>query len=274
MPNDWTQATIKVDDGIELFYTRTGKGDKPALVLAHGVTDQGTCWHQLAEDLEADYDVIMMDAYGHGKSSRVDPKLRFDLSEDLHDFILALGLEKPGVIGHSMGAAAAAGFAARYPDLLACLALEDPPWSDQTVPEDVLKKSLAAWKKNNLAEKQKTVKELIAAKKKESPQWEEAILPEWAQAKLDLDPEVFDHYPLGPSDWHTLAKAIQVPTLIITGDNALGAIVTPTLGVEAVELMAHGEFGHISNAGHCVRYEQYQPYLTMVKLFLKRNLKV
>ena len=61
--------------------------------------------------------------------------------------------------------------------------------------------------------------------------------------------------------------------LLIAGDNDKGAIVTPALGMEAIQLLAHGEFGHISNAGHCVRYEQFQAYLTMVKLFLKRNLK-
>jgi len=45
----------------------------------------------------------MYDAYGHGKSSRVDSEKRFDLSEDLFDFIKALKLDKPSIIGHSMG---------------------------------------------------------------------------------------------------------------------------------------------------------------------------
>ena len=63
-----------------------------------------------------------------------------------------------------------------------------------------------------------------------------------------------------------------MPTLIITGDPELGAIVTIKLGLEAVKLLKFGEFGHISNAGHCVRYEQYSPYLAMVNLYLKHNL--
>jgi pimeloyl-ACP methyl ester carboxylesterase len=272
MPNDWTQDTVKVDDGIELFYTRTGKGDKPTVVLAHGITDNGLCWHQFASDLEANYDLVLYDAYGHGKSSRIDPAKRFDLSEDLHDLIVALKLEKPGVIGHSMGAASSAGFAATYPDMLSCLVLEDPPWSDQQFTEKQMKTTLQEWKKGNLAAKDKTVKELIKEKKKESPNWEEAFLEEWAQSKLDVDPDIFDRYPHDHSNWRNLAKAITVPTLLVTGDNELGAIVTPRLGVEVMEIMDHGEFGHISGAGHCVRYEQYQPYLTMVRVFLKRNL--
>ncbi len=272
MKKDWTQKTLTITDGIELFYTRTGNGDKPSLVLAHGITDHGLCWHQFAADLEADYDIIMVDAYGHGKSSRVNPDKRFDLVENLHDFIIALGLDRPGLIGHSMGAATAAKFAAKYPELLSALVLEDPPWSVQEITKKQKTERLQEWKKDNLKAKEKTAKELIKHKKKESPNWEEDILEEWAQAKLLVDPAVFDHYPLEHSDWRELAKSIKIPTLIVTGDNDRGAFVTPELGIEAVKLFEKGEFGHISAAGHCVRYEQYQPYLTMVRLFLQRNL--
>jgi pimeloyl-ACP methyl ester carboxylesterase len=273
MRNDWTQGTVTVDDGIELFYTRTGNGDKPTLVLAHGLTDCGLCWHQLSSDLEPNYDIIMYDAYGHGKSSRVAPNKRFDLAEDLHDLIESLKLEKPGVIGHSMGAATAAVFAARHPEKLAALVLEDPPWSDPQLTGQGVTKSLQDWKKQNLQAKKKTLKDLQKLKKKESPNWEEAILLEWAQAKHDLDPAFFDLLSLDSNGWGDLAAKITVPTLIVTGDNDLGAIVTPKLGVEAVQIMQKGEFGHISGAGHCVRYEQYQPYLTMLTVFLKRNMK-
>jgi len=272
MLQDWTQGTVSVDDGIELFYTRTGNGEKPALVLAHGLTDNGLCWHQFAADLEADYDIIMFDAYGHGKSSRVDPNQRFDLSEDLHELIDALKLEKPGVIGHSMGATTAAKFATRYPDQLTALVLEDPPWIDLQFEEQGARKGMQDWKKQNLAAKKKAIKELVKLKKKEAPNWEETILPQWAQSKHEMDPAFFDLFSINHTDWQDLAKAITIPTLIVTGDNELGAIVTPKLGVEAVQLLEKGEFGHISGAGHCVRYEQYQPYLTMVRLFLKRNM--
>lgn len=273
MQNDWTQDSITVNDGIKLFYTRTG-GDKPAIILAHGITDNGLCWRQFAQDLEASYDLIMYDAYGHGKSSRIDPNKRFNHSEDLHDLIEALGLKKPAVIGHSMGASTASAFAAAYPDSVSALVLEDPPWSDQPVDKKQTKDMLQEWKQQNLSAKQKSIKDLIKLKKKQSPNWEEEILEPWAKSKLEVDPAVFDQNPLGQKDWRELAEAITCPTLIVTGDNERGAIVTPKLGIEAVKLLDKGEFGHISAAGHCVRYEQYRPYLTMVQLFLKRNLPV
>mgnify|MGYP001111099766 CR=1 FL=1 len=273
MERAWTEGTVTVNDGIELFFTRTGHGDKPPIVLAHGLTDSGLCWHQFAADLEEKYDLIMYDAYGHGKSSRVDPNKRFDLVEDMHDFIEKLEMKKPTVIGHSMGAATAVGFAAKYPELVSLLVLEDPPWSNQQGTKKQHTASMQQKKKRNLSAKEKTLKDLVKLKKKEAPNWEEAILKEWAQAKHDLDPSFFDHYPYHQQDWQSIAAAIPIPTLIVTGDVALGAIVTPALGVEAVQILEKGEFGHISGAGHCVRYEQYQPYLRMVALFLKRNIQ-
>ena len=42
MREDWRSGYVETN-GIRLHYTRTG-GDKPPLVLAHGVTDAGPCW--------------------------------------------------------------------------------------------------------------------------------------------------------------------------------------------------------------------------------------
>ena len=272
MQNDWSQNNVTVNNGIEIFYTRTGSGEKPAILLAHGLTDSGLCWHQLAGDLEENYDLIMYDAYGHGKSSRVDPAKPIELVENMHELVEALELEKPAVIGHSMGAATAAGFAAKYPEMVSAIVLEDPPWSDIKPTQKQFLATMEEWKKRTLSAKEKTIKNLVKLKKKESPNWEEAILKEWAQSKHDMDPNFFDQYPYQDMSWQKTAKEITVPTLIVTGDVERGAIVTPAIGMEAVQLLDKGEFGHISAAGHCVRYEQYLPYLRMVNLFLKRNI--
>ena len=55
-------------NGLKLHYTRTG-GAKPPVVLAHGFSDDGLCWTPVAEALAADYDVVMVDARGHGRSA-------------------------------------------------------------------------------------------------------------------------------------------------------------------------------------------------------------
>ena len=57
---DWESGYVEVSE-LRLHYTRTG-GEKPPLVLAHGVTDDGLCWTPIVAALETDYDVVMVDA--------------------------------------------------------------------------------------------------------------------------------------------------------------------------------------------------------------------
>jgi len=58
----WLTGNI-VTNGIKIHYHRTG-GDKPALVIAHGITDNGNTWSRIARELEDSYDVIMYDQRG------------------------------------------------------------------------------------------------------------------------------------------------------------------------------------------------------------------
>ncbi|MHB1295510.1 MAG: alpha/beta fold hydrolase [Anaerolineae bacterium] len=93
--SEWSSAFVNAN-GIRIHYARTG-GSKPILVLAHGITDSGLCWTRLAHDLEQDYDVLMVNARGHGLSET--PEGGYDwatLVEDLAAAIRALGIERAG----------------------------------------------------------------------------------------------------------------------------------------------------------------------------------
>src|SRR5439155_11984508 len=87
----------------------------------------GRCWTRVARDLESDYDVIMPDARGHGLSDA--PATGYsstDHAADLAGLIGALGLQRPAVGGHSMGAGTTLRLIADYPSLASCAVLEDP----------------------------------------------------------------------------------------------------------------------------------------------------
>src|SRR5919202_2527380 len=122
---EWFSGEVETN-GIRMHYYRTG-GDKPPLVLAHGATDNGLCWTRVARALESDYDVIMPDARGHGLSEA--PAAGYGTAEraaDLAGLIRRLGLDRPAVAGHSMGAATTLRLVADYPELASCAVLEDP----------------------------------------------------------------------------------------------------------------------------------------------------
>ncbi len=124
-PSGWTDGYVMAN-GIRLHYWRTG-GDKPPLVMAHGSSDDGLCWTNLAKEFQDRYDIIMFDARGHGLSDPPTPSDPADVQvEDLAGLITALKLEKPILMGHSMGSASVAHFAAKYPDVPRAVVLEDP----------------------------------------------------------------------------------------------------------------------------------------------------
>lgn len=94
--NQWTTGNIAAH-GTRLHYYRGG-GSKPPLVLVHGITDDGLCWSPVAEVLSGEYDVIMVDLRGHGKSDA--PEEGYDLvtmATELSGLITGLGLDEPEV---------------------------------------------------------------------------------------------------------------------------------------------------------------------------------
>ena len=100
--DNWT-AGIVTDGAVPIHYYRTGKGDKPLLLLSHGFTDNGLCWTRVTQSLEAEFDIVMVDARNHGESGRAIGDSA-DLADDLASVILNLKLGPARLMGHSMGA--------------------------------------------------------------------------------------------------------------------------------------------------------------------------
>ena len=63
--------------------------------MAHGSSDDGLCWTNLAKEFQDDYDIIMFDARGHGLSDPPTPSDAPDVQvEDLAGLIKELKLEQ------------------------------------------------------------------------------------------------------------------------------------------------------------------------------------
>lgn len=268
---NWQSGTIQVGD-IRMHYTRTG-GDKPALVLAHGVTDDGLCWTPVAEALAPDYDVIMVDARGHGRSSRADggydPATQ---AADHYGLIAGLGLSKPALLGHSMGAITTLALAGLYPDTPRAILLEDPPpfWMPpRPTPEPPAGERPApgAW---ITALKGKSREELMAQARVQSPLWSEAEIGPWADAKLRVDPSVAHVFMPGhmDMDWQAVAPRITCPALAIMADTGRGAALTTEAAAALQAMVPQLQVVQIAGAGHNVRREQFARYMDAVRSFL------
>jgi N-formylmaleamate deformylase len=271
--SSWSNGQV-ITNGVTLHYYRTG-GDKPPVVLLHGFTDSGLCWKPVARVLEQDYDVVMIDARGHGLSS--GPDTGFDteiLAEDALNVMLELKLQNPHLLGHSMGAHTAALVAKHHPDIVRSLLLEDPPWQglDLLPATEQDKKFMPAWEEQMRMLKAQSPVERMMVARAENPRWSEEELIAWAESKAQFDLDVFKKgSSLTQRKWQVIAQNISCPTLLITGDPSLGALVTPETAHLAISTMQNGKISHISGAGHNIRRDQYTQFIMAVTTFLQQH---
>ncbi len=262
------QSNFIQSNGLTLHYTRTG-GSKPPLLLTHGFSDNGLCWTPVAEILAADYDVIMLDARGHGRSDGPEEGYgSLDHAADVAGVITGLGLMKPLILGHSMGAVTALAVAGTYPDLPGAILLEDPPAWWVTTAADAApanrRQRFGGW---IVDIKRKTMEEMIEAQRAQSS-WSEAELKPWAESKLRLSFNVLTAEPAAPIDWPAVVSKISCPVLLITADPARGAIVTPEGAAALQSLLPQTQLATIADAGHSIRRDQFAAYMTAIQGFL------
>ena len=84
-----------------------GAPDFPALIVLHGLFGSSTNWRSITKVLANDFHVIAADMRNHGESPWSDKMRYTDMAADVALLIDQLGLERPAVIGHSMGGKAA-----------------------------------------------------------------------------------------------------------------------------------------------------------------------
>jgi 3-oxoadipate enol-lactonase len=122
-----TQSRVRAG-GIEVAYRTWGPAPAPPVVLLHAIGESSADWARVAEALP--YRVYAPDLRGHGASDWPGGYTIEQVTEDLAAFVDALGLDRIMLGGHSIGAPPAYRYAARHPDRVTRLILEDPapPW--------------------------------------------------------------------------------------------------------------------------------------------------
>ena len=67
-----------------------------------------------------------------------------------------------------------------------------------------------------------------------------------------------------------VVSTINCPVLLLTGDPARGAIVTPEAAAEAARLWRVGQVVHVAGAGHNIRRDRWEPFRAAVTTFLDK----
>jgi len=262
----WSEHDLTTGEN-NIHYYRMGKRAAPPVVLLHGFGDAGLCWLRLAVDLAVDYDLVMIDAPGHGRSGTGPRPARFR-EQAVRDALQVMGnlaLDRPAIIGHSMGAATAASLAVWTSDVR-CVVLEDPRWLHAPETSEPVEAAGIAQVRSF---KGLSPEQLVAVANTERSRWSELDRQYWVEAKLQFNLNILADGPISAiPPWQDAMDAIECPVLLVTADPDMGAFVTREVSREAMRLLRAGKVVHIPGAGHNIRREQYESYREAVVAFL------
>ncbi len=262
---------------------KEGPSEHPSIVFLHGVMGYAMNWRRVAKTFEDRYRVLAYDSRGHGRSVHADLLSNPDaytpecLAEDLRGILDDLGWDQVILVGHSMGGRVAYTFAARYPDRVRGLVIEDigPNMSPESA-------SLSARVLQTVP--------VPFASKREAKEWFETQFPvlfsdlhdplalgAWLYANITENSE-------GRAVWRFHAEGIRqaivsgrnrerwqeieqlsVPTLVVRGElshdlprDVFDRMLRSNKMIQGVE---------IAGAGHWVHSERHEPFVTAVREF-------
>jgi esterase len=101
-------------------------GEGVPVLLLHGLSGVAEVWEPTVQELPANRHIVAIDQRGHGESHPTfgGYAIRAFVADTLA-VIDALGLDRPHLVGHSMGARVAIAFVAKFPEVVRSVAIVD-----------------------------------------------------------------------------------------------------------------------------------------------------
>jgi pimeloyl-ACP methyl ester carboxylesterase len=210
-------------NGVKLYYESHGSGSP--LVLLHGGLGSGEVFGPILPALAAKHRVILVDLQGHGRTADVDRPIDVRLmADDIAALIDHLGLDKPDLVGYSLGGGVALQTAVKHPQKVGKLVSAAANIRRDAIPPEMLAQ-------------QGQVNAAAAEFLKDTPMYElyHRVAPQPENFPLLLDK-------LGAAmaidfDYSEDVRGLQVPTLIIAADADMAP---PSHYVEIFKLLDGG----------------------------------
>ena len=124
-------------NGINLYYETHGSG-RP-LILLHGGLGSGEMFGPIIPALADHHQVIVPDLQGHGRTADIDRPIDIRLmADDIAALIDHLGLDKPDLVGYSLGGGVAFFTAVKYPQKIGKLVMASANIRRDAIPAEML----------------------------------------------------------------------------------------------------------------------------------------
>jgi pimeloyl-ACP methyl ester carboxylesterase len=266
------QDHFETINGLRLHYLDWGTPGKQPLILLHGGSAYAQWWDFFAPAFTDNFHVIAPDWRGHGESQHTEPPAYSSRHyiDDLHKLLVKIGIERPVVLGHSMGGHNAVIYATEYAAEMAALVMVDTNVSYPESAVQFLRKigekpakvfdSFAEAKsrfrvlpRESLFSKERL--EYIASfafKEREDGKW---------TSKLDRRTLFRD-----PVDGRELLSKITCPSLIVKAENS------PVLNQEKLERICsglpNGRWAEVKDCYHHIMLDNPEGLIEVVQEFL------
>lgn len=252
---DMNESVKKYFEGYEHFYFKTSDdvkisvfhhpGQGIPLILIPGWTSNVFNYALIMQPLAEKHDVYVIENRGHGYSDQVKHGYRLSrLAKDIYELVLTLDSEKVILCGHSMGCSVCWSYIDLFgTDTVEKLIMGDEPPLVNGNPEDTEEELLLSggqrfdmyqfinsytrrgWKEGNAVFDRSFRSAAFPEPDYSRPEFEGCAEVAEAEAKLKMacDPVflgmlLFDHV---PKDWRDLIPRINIPSLLLTGDNSI-----------------------------------------------------
>lgn len=253
-------------DGVTLVYSDHGSGQSIILLAGFGVPKE--IWRvQVPVLVSAGYRVISLDSRGQGHSERTmkgqSLKRR---ATDVHELIQLLALQRPVLVGHSLGAGTCFAYLAKFGEqnIRAVVDVDQPPqalnsWQWQyglkSLQWSVLPKYVQRpWGMARFKPVDYDTSALVTAIETECP------FHQWQMA-----PSLVSHL---TKNWRPTIAKLQCPLLLVAGGQS--PLFKPAFAATTARLATHGQAVVIPAAGHLVMAEQSVAFNRVLLAFLSR----
>ncbi|MFB6678687.1 alpha/beta fold hydrolase [Streptomyces sp. NPDC056390] len=239
-------------------------GDLPPLVVLPGITSPAITMDFIARELTDLVRPVVLDVRGRGLSDDAPGHTLEAYAEDVEALITELGLQRPLLFGHSMGARIAAATAARAKVPVQGAVLADPPMSGPgrgTYPTglDAFLQQLAEAHRGTDADE-------VASHWPTWPRRERELRAHWLSS-CTRDAIASTHHGFEHEDFFTWWPQMSAPVALLYGADS--PVVTSAGAAEAAETNPAASLARIPGAGHMIFWDKPETALAALRTALR-----
>jgi proline iminopeptidase len=281
---DTGAVLLRLSSGLRLFFDVEGTGwipngprllRRPTAVLLHGAEVDHSLFRPWVSPLAEAALLVYMDLAGHGRSDQGSPR---DWSleawaDQVAELAELVGLERPVVLGFSLGGRVAMTYALRHPERLQALVLVNTTGAPRPDRRIEMMRRLGGERAAQIAEADLTYPGAAA------DEYRREVLPFMVQRRYSAD-ELARFPPVSEPVYERLGElyrdgadllgqlsAIECPTLVLTG--ALDPAATPDDAADlAGAIGANATLEVVAEAGHGVFRDQPNEFNDIVARFV------